>query len=217
MRSLYFAVLLFLFPPTTQVLTVKQASRALSVSVLLRAKQYTVDDGFKIRHGMSGCSGTFVAGNKVLTAAHCFSRPTTDIWIRGTDKISFRAVLSKLDPEHDLALVEVKGVTNHPFSKVAEKVIVGEQVVNVGSPFDFEFLISEGVVAATGYMSKPLKSRYVIHTGMINPGSSGGGAFNARGQLIGVNTMSVGLFGWSGISLAVSAGDIKEFLAGVGQ
>lgn len=32
------------------------------------------------------------------------------------------------------------------------------------------------------------------------------------GELIGVNTMSVGFFGWSGISMAVSVEDVQEFL-----
>jgi len=47
---------------------------------------------------------------------------------------------------------------------------------------------------------------------MINPGSSGGGLFSMKGDLIGVNTLAVGFLGWAGISLAVSTADIQEFL-----
>ncbi len=47
---------------------------------------------------------------------------------------------------------------------------------------------------------------------MCNPGSSGGGAFNESGELIGVNTMIVGIFGWTGITLTVNTETVNEFL-----
>lgn len=209
---LYATLMAFLFLPHTQVISVKQADRVLEVSVLLRAKQYEVDEDFKIKRGMAGCSGTFVSHTEVLTAAHCFSRPTSDVWVRGIDRISYRAQITKLDPEHDLALLKVQGLSNHPYAKVAKKARVGEKVINVGSPLMFEFLVSEGIVAKLDHKVKEFKSHYMITTAMINPGSSGGGAFNENGELLGVNTMSIGLFGWSGISMAVDTGSINGFL-----
>jgi hypothetical protein len=108
--KLYVSILALLFMPHTQVLSIKQSDQVLDVSVLIRAKQYTLDDEtLKIKRGMAGCSGTYVSGDTVLTAAHCFSRPTTDIWVRDPHvRWGFRAQLVKLDPEHDLALLKVK-------------------------------------------------------------------------------------------------------------
>jgi S1-C subfamily serine protease len=120
--------------------------------------------------------------------------------------------LVKLDPEHDLALLKVQNVKNHSYAKIAKSARVGEQIINVGSPIIFEFLVSEGIVAALHFKDKTFKSTYLITTAMINPGSSGGGAFNAAGELVGVNTMSVGMFGWTGISMAVDIESIKGFL-----
>lgn len=215
MLKLYAAMMLLFCSPKTQVVSIKQADSVLDVSVLIRAKQYDIDPHTsKIVRGLAGCSGTFVSGTEVLTAAHCFDRPTTDIWVRGKHDISYKANLLRLDVSHDLALLSVKQIKNHPYARVAKTVRVGEQVINVGSPVIFEFLVSEGIVATTDYRTKRFKSSYLITTAMINAGSSGGGAFNDKGEIIGVNVMSIGFFGWTGISMAVDGNTVREFLNG---
>jgi S1-C subfamily serine protease len=201
--------------PSTQVVNVKLAQKTMDVSVLIRMKQYQINKDGTIERGLGGCSGTYVSGHTVLTAAHCFDLPTTDTWVRGTDNVSHRATLLKLDAGLDLALLDVSGVKDHKFAVIAKGVKVGEHVTNVGSPFRFEFLVSEGIVSAFGFKDKHFKSTYMITTAMINAGSSGGGAFNINGELLGVNTMSVGFFGWTGISMAVDLPSIHTFMGGL--
>lgn len=214
MNNIVIAVLLTLFAPQTQVLTIKQTDDVLKVSVLLRVKQYIVNpETQEIKRIMGGCSGTYIRPETILTAAHCFSNPVTDIWVRDMNGPSLRASLIKLDPEKDLALIGVPGPINHAYAHLAKRVRVGEQVINVGSPFMFQFLVSEGVISALNVTVTEFKAHYTITTAMINPGSSGGGAFNEKGELIGVNTMTIGGFmGWAGISMTVDEKTVKAFL-----
>ncbi len=199
-----------LFTPHTQVLNQDQVAKLMDVSVVIRAKEdVATSEGSQIR--MAGCSGTFINGNTVLTAAHCFESRPLLIWVRGPKGGSHRAALLKCDFKHDLALLTVLG-PKHVSAKLAKSVRKGEAVYNVGSPLMFEFLVSEGLVSALKFKTKEFTSTYMITTAMINPGSSGGGAFNEKGELIGVNTMSLGIFGWTGISMAVDLASIKEFL-----
>ena len=217
MNSLLLSLVLFFNPPHTQALNQTQVDVVQDVSVMIRAKQYSVNPfSHKVEYGMSGCSGTYIDSYKVLTAAHCFGEPTLAIWVKDSKETkSHTARLVKMDKDLDLAILEVKAPKGHRYAVInstAPK--VGEQVITVGSPFNFQFLLAEGIVSKLGYKSKEFKATYLVHTAMINPGSSGGGLFNSKGELIGVNTMTAGSpFGFAGISMAVDAATIDKFVS----
>lgn len=210
---LFTAIIVSLFTAHTQVVDTELVQKLEDVSCFVRIKT-VIQTPKGPRRAIMGCSGTYIGPNTVLTAAHCFESVPTDIWVRGAAKDgSHRAKVLKIRPELDLALLKVTG-PGHVSAKLAKgNPLKGSHVVNMGSPWGFKFLISDGIIAALGFNEEEFKGTYIIHTGMINPGSSGGGAFNDEGQLVGVNTMSYGgLFGWAGISAAVDTETIRGFL-----
>ncbi len=201
--------------PNPMVLDQTQVSKMLDVSCLIHAKQLieNSDTGQKEQHRV-GCSGTFVGDNEVLTAAHCFAHDTVDAWVRTPAGDSHKVdKIIRISSGTDLALLHVIG-PKHVFAKLStHNPRVGDDVFNVGSPYFLEFLVSNGLVSALHVKTERFTGEYFISTAMINPGSSGGGAFNRSGDLIGVNTMSVGgPFGWAGITMTVSLETIKVFL-----
>ncbi len=214
MLKFYTALLLALFTPQTQVLEIKQVQNVLAPSVVVRVKVWRQnEDTNKIEYNMGGCSGTYIGPYSILTAAHCFAYPSVAIWVKGQNQTSRNVYLVKIDPSKDLAILSTLDSKPHVFAKLANTTRVGETVVSVGNPLNMPFLVSEGIAAQINYKDPNFKSTYLIHTAMINPGSSGGGAFNAKGELIGVNAMTMGgPFGWAGISMAVDSKTIREFL-----
>jgi serine protease Do len=85
------------------------------------------------------------------------------------------------------------------------KVRVGEWVLAIGSPFGFESTATVGIVSATS-RSLP-EGTYVpfIQTdAAVNPGNSGGPLFNARGEVIGINSQIYSRTGgFEGIAFAI--------------
>ena len=92
--------------------------------------------------------------------------------------------LLKVDPA-DHALVQV------PLGD-SSRVVVGEPVAAIGSPFGQETSLTVGVVAATERSIDSLTSEYSLVDAIqtdapINRGNSGGPLFDARGRAIGIN------------------------------
>lgn len=185
------------------------ARKDMKYSVLLHMSGHRGKD--KIR---AGCSGTYIAPRRILTAAHCFTGYDVErIWARGPeDALGYPVKVLGFDSKADLALVEV--AYPHAFVALGKAPQIGDEVMSIGSPLGFEFVASQGIVSAVDVEANGYSGQYVLHTSMIDHGSSGGGLFNKKGQLIGVNTLSVGLFQWGGLSLAVDGATIAKFLRG---
>lgn len=116
--------------------------------------------------------------------------------------------------EHDIALLEIVSNTRLPENLgvqirdiTQEPIAVGEPVIAIGSPFGAKDTITFGVVSHT-HRQMPLNSNSYIQTdAAIAPGNSGGGLFDLKGRLIGINTWAIQNLGGS-----IRIDEIKEVL-----
>jgi S1-C subfamily serine protease len=142
----------------------------------------------------------------LLTNAHVVGRSQggTALFADGTSA-SFSVVGA--DPLSDLAVVRAAGPTPPPAELgEADRLVVGQLVVAVGSPLGLAGSVTAGVVSAVG-RSLPTRSgaaarlvEDVIQTdAALNPGNSGGALADAHSRVVGINTAVAGI----GLGLAV--------------
>src|SRR5258707_1912088 len=119
-----------------------------------------------------------------------------------------------IDAERDIALVKVEG-DEFPYLSLgaASNVRQGETVIAIGNPGDaMPFAVTKGIVSAVGKFSAAGPGIWIQTDATINPGNSGGPLLNARGQVIGINTLKLEKRNVSGIGFALSASDLLAVL-----
>lgn len=207
---------MFLFAvPSPTASICRLAARDMKSSVLLHIKGLSPDlKRKKINRIYVTCSGTYISPNEVLTAGHCFEGyQPIGMWVKGNaDTLGVAVDVEKVDITRDLALLKVRSPFPHAYAKLGKMPRVGDDVVAIGSPLGLEFITTSGIVSLLDLPFHGFISRYIVNTAMIDHGSSGGGLFDHKGRLIGVNTMSVSTFGWGGLTLSVDVATIREFL-----
>ncbi len=107
----------------------------------------------------------------------------------------FKAKVVGRDPATDLALLKIEGTKPFPTLPLgdSDRIRVGEWVLAVGDPLQFEKTVTVGVVSGKGRapgLSNATRSfENLIQTdAAINFGNSGGPLVNVAGEVIGINT-----------------------------
>jgi serine protease DegS len=84
--------------------------------------------------------------------------------------------------------------------------MIGDVVLAIGNAYGFGHTVTQGIISATGRYGINLNTyeNYIQTDAAINPGNSGGALIDARGYLLGINTLIFSKDGGSqGIGLAI--------------
>ncbi|MBX7246597.1 MAG: trypsin-like peptidase domain-containing protein [Candidatus Sumerlaeaceae bacterium] len=171
------------------------------------------EDAFRYSRSASGVivrpDGYVVTSNHVVSGVNA-----DDIEVALPDGRSFDKVqLIGTDDLTDLAVLKVDGKDLPAVTwGDSDKLEVGDFVVAIGNPLEFNNSVSEGIVSAKHRVIKKAPIEDLIQTtAAINPGNSGGALVNLDGELIGINmaiATSTGL--WSGLSFAIPSKTARE-------
>jgi PEGA domain/Trypsin-like peptidase domain len=86
-------------------------------------------------------------------------------------------------------------------------------VLAIGNPGDgMMFSVTKGAVSSVGAFPAIGPGTWIQTDAQINPGNSGGPLLNARGEVIGLNTSKIVRKDVTGVSFALSAGDLLKIL-----
>jgi len=125
------------------------------------------------------------------------------------DKRQMAAAVVGVDPATDLALLKVdaKNLPTIPWGD-SSALKVAEWVLAIGNPYQLNQTVTLGIVSAVGRTNLGIQAYedFVQTDAAINPGNSGGALVNARGELVGINTVIFSQSGgYQGIGFAVSS------------
>jgi 2-alkenal reductase len=163
-----------------------------------------------------GDDGTILSSAHVVTTAGQGGKVQTarTVYVEFSDGDRVPAHVLGYDLYDDVAVIRVDpkihAVTPVPLGH-SGRVVVGQPVAAIGSPFGNTDSLSVGVVSAIRRSIPSLTTRYdlldAIQTDApINHGNSGGPLFDARGRVIGINAQirsSAGSSGFEGVGFAV--------------
>jgi serine protease DegQ len=160
-------------------------------------------------------SGVIVsAQGYVLTNNHVIAH-ADDIQVLLYDGRIAKATLVGADEETDLAVLRIDA-GNLPVIKIADQrtVRAGDVVLAIGNPLGLNQTVTMGIVSAIGrQLSSSSPEDFIQTDAAINLGNSGGALVNARGELVGINTLLIGkAVNAEGIGFAIPVGSAKKVL-----
>jgi serine protease Do len=167
-------------------------------------------------------SGVIISEDGYIVTNNHVIKNATEIEITLNNKKSYKAKLIGTDSKMDIALLKIDADEKLPYTVFAnsDAVKVGEWVLAVGNPYNLTSTVTAGIVSAKARNLDTSGIQSFIQTdAAVNPGNSGGALVNARGELIGINTMISSTTGsYVGYSFAVPSNiarkiieDIMEF------
>lgn len=172
-----------------------------------------------------GSGFVFLYGNEklVITNQHVIADADT-IEITDNNGSTWSATVLGSDDVLDVAVLRLEGDTSSLPSVTlgdSDSIEIGDWAIAIGSPLGLSYTVTMGIISATGRdIEKPSGvgnfTNLIQTDAAINPGNSGGPLVNARGEVIGINTMiarnsSTGI-AIEGINFAIAINGINAVL-----
>ena len=155
----------------------------------------------------NGSGVIWSSDGSIITNAHVArgKQVKVQLW----DGREFCASIASRDARLDVALLHI-GASNLASVSVADssQIRPGELAVAIGNPLGFVGALTTGVIHTVGPLRGLGSQSWVQADVRLAPGNSGGPLADARGCLIGINTMIAGR-----LALAIPSNVVRDFLS----
>ncbi len=175
----------------------------------------------------AGGSGVIISEDGYIVTNNHVVAEATKLRVKLNDGRTYDAELIGRDSATDIALlkIEEKNLPTLPFGS-SDALRLGEWVLAIGSPYNLQSTITAGIVSAKardlgGVLSDDPSfsiESFIQTDAAVNPGNSGGALVNARGELVGINTLIQSQTGsYIGYSFAVPESIVKKVVVDLKQ
>lgn len=184
---------------TPDAMSAADAFNKVAPAVVIVSTKGSSNSGF-MNGEVEGMGSGFIINEEgyILTNYHVIAN-AKEITVTLSNNTEVSATVVNYDQDRDVAMLKLKDGTKVP--TVAElgdsdEVYPGAEVIAIGTPLSKNFAqtLTKGVISGSNRtIDDSGKSVDFIQTdAAINPGNSGGPLVNAKGQVIGINSMKIG-------------------------
>lgn len=162
------------------------------------------------QRGGNGAGVIWRADGTIVTNRHVVREDKVEILLPSGEHLT--GIVAGRHPDHDLAIVKIPA-SDLPAAEIGDssRVRPGQLVFALGHPIGFRGAVTAGVVVAAGQaatLEGPRTGDWLQTDVRLLPGNSGGPLVDARGRVVGINTMVSGE-----LSLAVPSQTVENFVA----
>ncbi|MHC1479884.1 trypsin-like peptidase domain-containing protein [Frateuria aurantia] len=138
-------------------------------------------------------SGFIISSDGYILTNNHVVKGASAVTVRLQDHRRLTARVVGTDTTYDIALLKVDAGKPLPAVVIGDshRLKAGQWVLAIGSPFGFDYTVTQGIVSAVGRHLGQGDQPWVafIQTDVpINRGNSGGPLFNLQGQVVGINS-----------------------------
>jgi S1-C subfamily serine protease len=141
--------------------------------------------------GITYGSAVAISEDLVLTNCHVVGTGNEPLRV-GDDQqaVTEDVELEAADFDADRCVLHVKGLQLRPIAgvRLLSSLELGETVYAIGNPRGLRRTISQGLISGVRDLAD---ARFVQTSAAISPGSSGGGLFDTRGNLVGITAFTL--------------------------
>ena len=162
-------------------------------------------------------SGVIISEDGYIITNHHVIEGANSVTVTLRDgNTSYTAAVIGSDSENDIALLKVdaKGLTPATFGD-SSKLAVGDYVVAIGNPLgELGGTVTDGIISALARdVTIEGENMTLLQTNaQISPGNSGGGLFNANGELIGIVNAKDSATEVEGIAFAIPINNVLDII-----
>ena len=186
-------------------------------SVVEIATEGTATGTFSRQYVTQGAgSGVIISEDGYIVTNHHVIEDTNKLTVTLRDGTEYEAKLIGSDEDNDIALLKIDatGLSAATFGN-SSNLVVGDYVVAIGNPLGtLGGTVTDGIISALAReVTIEDKNLTLLQTNaQISPGNSGGGLFNANGELVGIVNAKDSATEVEGIAFAIPINNVVDII-----
>ena len=187
-------------------------------SVVEMSTESVVTGSFAQQYVQQGAgSGVIISQDGYILTNNHVINGANSVKVRLRDSTEYDATIVGSDSDNDIALLKVNatGLSPATFGD-SNSLAVGDYVVAIGNPLgELGGTVTDGIISALArkVTIEDTQMTLLQTNAQVNPGNSGGGLFNANGELVGIVNAKQSATEVEGIAFAIPINNVLDILS----